>query len=428
MASRVLWRRSVTAFGIYGSAVLGFAATIVAARELSKADFGRFALVFGTTFLLQQFVDLTIDEVVVKYGNRYAVRRDWGRFHRLFRVGMIVKLAGGAGGTLAVVVAAILAPWIWSTHGIRGPMLIASLIPLIQQPEGMAGAVLLLRNRYDLRGIFLLWAMVLRLVAIVAFAQYGLLWLFAAIVVAQLVSTLSVGTVGWIGFRRYPRAAPEPLGDDRPAIRSFAIQSSLASGLTSLRTSLPTVLVGTVTTLDQVADFRAAQAPQTAFQSLSAPARLVLLAEQTRDIEHGRLEKAQLLLRRYMIATTAVVVVVAPIVWVFMPTLVRVFYKEQYVPATDAFRVMLLAACVQLVFGWTKTYPVSIGRPGLRTAGQVLEIAILVPGVLLLGAAYGATGAAGGVLAGAVALALFWVGGLMWLRGRPVPGVVGTAT
>src|SRR5271154_2781390 len=117
MASRVLWRRSVTALGIYGSALLGFGATIVAARELSKADFGRFALVFGTTFLLQQFVDLTIDEVVVKYGNRYSVRGDWGRFHRLFRVGMVVKLIGGFAGTVAVVIAAFLAPWLWTTTG-----------------------------------------------------------------------------------------------------------------------------------------------------------------------------------------------------------------------------------------------------------------------------------------------------------------------
>ena len=82
MASRVLRRRATTAFGIYGSALLGFGATVVAARELSKGDFARFALVFGTTSLLQLFVDLTIDEVVIKYGNRYAAREQWGRPRR----------------------------------------------------------------------------------------------------------------------------------------------------------------------------------------------------------------------------------------------------------------------------------------------------------------------------------------------------------
>ena len=55
---------------------------------------------------------------------------------------------------------------------------------------------------------------------------------------------------------------------------------------------------------------------------------------------------------------------------------------------------MLLAAVVQLVFGWTKSFPVSIGRPGMRTVGQVIEIAVLVPLVLILGDCYGATGAA----------------------------------
>jgi hypothetical protein len=76
---------------------------------------------------------------------------------------------------------------------------------------------------------------------------------------------------------------------------------------------------------------------------------------------------------------------------------------------------MLLAAVVQFVFGWTKTFPVSIGRPGMRTVGQALEIAVLVPGVLVLGALYGATGAAGGILAGSAALAAYWTFGLLRL-------------
>jgi hypothetical protein len=65
------------------------------------------------------------------------------------------------------------------------------------------------------------------------------------------------------------------------------------------------------------------------------------------------------------------------------------------------------------VFAWTKSFPVSIGRPGLRTVGQLVEIAVLVPAVLLLADRYGATGAAGGVLAGALALGLFWLVALL---------------
>jgi O-antigen/teichoic acid export membrane protein len=418
MPSRVLRRRVTTAFGVYGSALLGFAATIVAARELSVPNFARFALVFATTSLLQLFVDLTIDEVVVKYGNRYAAREDWGRFRRLFQVGLAVKMVGGAAGSLAVVGAAFLAPHIWSTTGVRGAMLIAALIPLIQQPEGMAGAVLLVRNRYDVRGLLLLWAMALRFGAVALGARHGLLWLFAAIVGAQVVSTVTVCAVALAAFRRYPRVPRVALGHDASEIRSFAIQSTIASGLTSLRTSLPTLLVGFVASTRQIANFRAAQAPQTAFATLSAPARLVLLAEQTRDVEQGRPDRAFRLLRRYIAATVILSCVVTPLAWLAMPTLIRWAIKAKYVPAVNAFRVMLLAAAIQLVFGWSKSFPVSIGRPGLRTAGQMVEIAVLAPSVLILGDRWGATGAAAGVAAGAVALGAFWSVALLRLNGR----------
>jgi O-antigen/teichoic acid export membrane protein len=419
MPSRVLRRRAATAFGIYGSALVGFLATVVAARELSVPDFARFALVFATTSMLQLFVDLTIDEVVVKYGNRYAAREDWGRFRRLFEIGLAVKIAGGAAGSLAIAGAAFLAPHIWTLHGLRNPMLIAALIPLIQQPEGMAGAVLLVRNRYDLRGVLLFWSMLLRLAAIAIGAQYGLLWVFTAIVVAQVVSSVTVCSVAYAAYRRYPRAARTPLAEDAREIRNFAIQSTIASGLTSLRTSLPTVLVGVVAAQRQVGYFRVAQAPSTAFASLSAPARLVLLAEQTRDIEFGRTDRAYALLRRYIAGTAILGLVLTPILWIAMPTLIRWVYKAKYVPAANAFRVMLLAAVVQLVFAWTKSFPVSIGRAGLRTAGQLCEIVVLVPAVLLLADRYGATGAAGGVLAGAVTLAAFWSVALLRMRQEP---------
>jgi O-antigen/teichoic acid export membrane protein len=115
------------------------------------------------------------------------------------------------------------------------------------------------------------------------------------------------------------------------------------------------------------------------------------------------------LLWRYIAATVVLGLVITPLLWWAMPTLIRWVYKPKYVPAANAFRVMLLAAAVQLVFAWTKSFPVSIGRPGLRTVGQLVEIAVLVPAVLLLGDRYGATGAAGGVLAGAVVLGVFWL-------------------
>jgi O-antigen/teichoic acid export membrane protein len=68
----------------------------------------------------------------------------------------------------------------------------------------------------------------------------------------------------------------------------------------------------------------------------------------------------------------------------------------------------LIAAAIQLVFGWTKSLPVSIGRPGLRVLAHGVETAVLVPLLVVLGSRWEATGAAGAVLIATVVFALVW--------------------
>jgi O-antigen/teichoic acid export membrane protein len=417
MGPHIVWRRSATAAGIYGSALLGILATVVAARELTRLDFSRFALVFALTGLLQLFLDLTVEEVVVKFGNRYIARSDWPRFHRLLRLSLAVKVGGGALGALAVAAASFVASWMWSIEGVRGALLVAALLPLVQASEGVGYAVLLLRNRYDVRAGLLFFSMALRLAAVAVGASIGLVATFVAIVVAQCISTGTISAVALAAVRRYPHAESGRLGDDRRPILSFAVHSSAASALTSLRGLLPTVLVGVVARPLQVAYFRIAQAPQTAFATLSAPMRLVLLAEQTRDVEHGRTDKAVALLRRYVIATTVLGAVAVPLLWFAVPTLIGWVYGGRWAGAANPVRLMLVAAAIQLVFGWAKSFPVSIGRPELRTSGQAIEIFVLVPLVLVLGAAYGASGAAGAFIVSSAVFGAFWVVQLVRLHG-----------
>ena len=93
-------------------------------------------------------------------------------------------------------------------------------------------------------------------------------------------------------------------------------------------------------------------------------------------------------------------VVVVPPLCVFMPDLVQiVFYPgkngaHEANAVADAARLILIAAALQVVFGWTKSFPVSIGRPGLRILAHGIETVVLIPLVLVFGSAWGATGAA----------------------------------
>ena len=155
MRLSAFWRRSSsTAAGVYLSALIGFLGSIVAFRELGRADFGRLALVLAATGFFQLFADLTVEEAVIKYGFRYAAREDWGRFRRVFGLGLQLKLAGGALGAVGILVLAPLSHLIWNAHGLFWPMLLAALLPPVQAPEGLASAALLVRRRYDVRAAF----------------------------------------------------------------------------------------------------------------------------------------------------------------------------------------------------------------------------------------------------------------------------------
>src|SRR5438034_325320 len=204
--------------------------------------------------------------------------------------------------------------------------------------------MLYLRGRYDIRSILLAWSMVLRLAGIAVGAHFGLTQAIAGVLVAQVVATASVGVAGLLAFRRFPRAASLPLGDDRREIVSFVLQSSAATGVLSLRGGLAPLLLGAVTNTTQVGLFRVAQAPQSGFQALSAPARMVLLTEQTRDWEMGRQSVVVRGVRRYSLAAFGLCIVAVPPLLIWMPAPVRLINGPTSVGASDAARLFVLSA------------------------------------------------------------------------------------
>ena len=109
MGSRLFWRRSATAVGLYSAMVFGILGTIVAARGFSLVDFGLFATVLATVGFFQSLLDLTVEDSLTKYGFRYVVAEDWGRLRRLFRRALELKLAGGLLAAAALIALAPLA-------------------------------------------------------------------------------------------------------------------------------------------------------------------------------------------------------------------------------------------------------------------------------------------------------------------------------
>ena len=230
MASRLTGRRSTTAAGIYVSALLGFLATVVAARLLGVDEFALFAIVLAAVGLLQTLLDLTVEEALTKYGFRFVTAGEWGKLRRLFRRALAVKLAGAVLAGIALLVLAPFADALFSAEGLAVPLAVAALLPLAQAPEGPAATALILHGRTDVRGAFLALSMALRFGGIAVGASYGVTEAVIGIVVAQVVATACVGAAG---LARVP-----PLPERRPRRRSSRRAGSCAAS-SSARASRP---------------------------------------------------------------------------------------------------------------------------------------------------------------------------------------------
>jgi O-antigen/teichoic acid export membrane protein len=141
---------------------------------------------------------------------------------------------------------------------------------------------------------------------------------------------------------------------------------------------------------------------------------MILVTEQTRDWERGSREAVLRGVRRYSLAAALLMlVVVPPLAW-FMPDIIRIVFKPRNLGAVDAARLILVAAAVQFVVGWSKSLPVAVGRPNLRIWTHGAEALVLLPLVVAFGALWGATGAAVAVLVSSVVFALAWA--VLFLR------------
>ena len=99
-----------------------------------------------------------------------------------------------------------------------------------------------------------------------------------------------------------------------------------------------------------------------------------------------------------------------------MPWLITTVFTDAYAPASDAARLLLIAGAISLVFAWTKSLPVSVGKPHLRIVTHGIETAVAVPLTLVLGYYWDATGAAAAVLIATIVFVAAWTVALARLQ------------
>ena len=154
------------------------------------------------------------------------------------------------GALLAAIGLAIIAPFadsIFNASGLQTPFLLAALLPVSYIPEAPAGAALVLTGRYDVRAAYTLLTQLLRAIGLVdrlALRRHR----GRDRARDRPDRRLDRGRPGRGRASSAASRPPRPSRSARTAGRSSAssIQSSIGSGVVSLRTAVVPLLLGTV--------------------------------------------------------------------------------------------------------------------------------------------------------------------------------------
>jgi O-antigen/teichoic acid export membrane protein len=198
------------------------------------------------------------------------------------------------------------------------------------------------------------------------------------------------------------------------------MQSSVTTTLIALRIAAISVLLGRSLGPAAVGIFAAAMFPVTLAEVASSPLRLLMIPEQATLAARGRPDVVWNGIVAYAKGSILVGLPAVALGWLVLPWLLPLLYGESFDAAVRPARILLVAALAGFVVAWSKALPAALGRPGVRTAMSLVELALTVAALAVL-AGRGVTGVAVALSAVAVVSACAW-----WIVARrmlvPVSG------
>ena len=206
--------------GKAGAGVISLVYIALAARALGPTDYGVLVLVHTYVLAVGGIIEFPGWHAVVRYGAQALLSGDEQRLARLLKFAALLELACGL---VAVIVAALLAPWVGAKLG-WSPRAIALSLPyslaVLATVRATAAGYLQVTGRFGLLGVHSLVPPLVRLIgAVIAWAGHwglvGFLW-------AWLAAAVLEWAVMWImAFATMPRSLrAEALRADLRGVRA----------------------------------------------------------------------------------------------------------------------------------------------------------------------------------------------------------------
>jgi O-antigen/teichoic acid export membrane protein len=396
--------------------------TVLVARALGVADYGRLGLVWTVVAVVNLVVDVRAWEATTRFLSEFTAREQTSLALATLKLVVLVEAAVAAAGFgLAWATSGPVAAWLGDAS--LQPLIVLGALTLVGTAfDRTARAVLRVFDRFRALGLYAtLWALGrLALIAGVLGAGARVRGVLLAHVVADVGAAVVLLAIAGreVRARLWGARATARLVVTRPYWRemlTFVGHSSLRATLKVASRRLDVLLLGHYRSAADVGLYQAALRLAQVLEELTDPLYFAAFPQLARSWVEARHEYLALL--RGLVVGLAILATASVLLGVLAaPLLIEAALGPDYAPAAEPFRLLLVATGVAVATLWATPAALGSGQPAVATKAATCGVAVLVALLAGLVPVWGATGAAwarlGGAL-GAAAVAGWWLGRML---------------
>ncbi len=387
-----------TASGIFNALQV-----ILLARILGVADYGLLVLVITYIDILNQFFDLRVWETATKYIGTYWEKGELDKTRAMIKLSYLLDVSSGI---LAFLIAIITAKLI-SIYIIKSPdtyvyIWIYSISLFISTANSTSNAILRVFDKFKTIAFIASIQNLIKLilVAAVLFSGYGIK---AVLVVFVTVSFIGFSIRIWAvlsilnekGLGGFWNSSIGLIKDQWKGIAWFLGNTSF---MATIRIGndrfIGTIVLGYFAGKEAVGFYDVAGSVAKFIKRIVDPLNEAMYPELVKTSSSRSVSEIRSIVGYSTRNLMKIIVPVSVIAIIFADVIVGLLFGEQYLPASNALRIIAAAAVLARATFWINSVLLALGRPGLRTVLGLTATIVYLALLFLLVPRYSYIGAA----------------------------------
>jgi len=390
--------------GKTASGIFSAIQTVVIARILGVSDYGLLSLILAYVAVLNMFFDLKVWETATKYIGTYWEAGEHDKARSMIKLSYILDIGSG----VVAFIIAILSAKLISTYIIHSPeayvfIWIYSISLFVDTANSTSDAILRVFDRFKNIAFINSFQKFFRLIVVVALLYSGLGikgvlygFILASFVGFSVRMWLVMKTLKHNDLQGWLSADISLIRDQWKGIAWFLGNTSFIATLkTGNERYLGILILGYFAGKDAVAFYKIASSIASVVNRIVDPIYEAIYPELVKLASSNAIEDFKNMIKSTTKSLVLIIIPIGVIIIIFAEPIISLVFGKDYVPATNALRILAAAVLIVRCTFWINPALLSMGRPGLRTIMGVIStfvylvlMFLLVPGYSYMGAAF----------------------------------------